>query len=56
MRALDCPDATTHGDLHVVGTDDADLVRQVREHIEDAHPNLSPDQAEAIVAQGAYDE
>jgi hypothetical protein len=56
MRAHDCRDEGGHGDLHFRGVDDEDLIRQVREHLKDAHPDRDPDDAEAIVRQGAYDE
>lgn len=56
MRGLDCKDPGSHEDVHFVGADDDDLVRQVRDHITDLHPNMSPDQAATIVTEGAYDE
>lgn len=56
MRGLDCSDPSTHPDVHFTGQDDDDLERQVREHIADAHPGMSPDEARRIVAQNAHDE
>jgi predicted small metal-binding protein len=55
MRALDCVDAA-HEDMHVTADTDAELVEKVREHIAQAHPDMGADQAEGIVAAGAYDE
>jgi predicted small metal-binding protein len=55
MRALDCVHPV-HDDVHATAENDEQLVEKVREHIADAHPDMSPDQAEEIVAQGAYDE
>ena len=56
MRGLDCSDPSTHPDEHFSGQDDDDLERQVRQHIAEAHPGMSPDDARGIVTQGAYDE
>ena len=55
MRALDCVDPA-HEDLHVTAESDEELVGKVRDHIAQAHPDMGPDQAEGIVAEGAYDE
>lgn len=56
MRALDCEDPANHPDVHFTGADDDDLVRQVAEHIRQAHADMSPDQARQIVTEGSYDE
>ena len=56
MRALDCQDPETHADVHFKGSDDDDLVRQVQDHIRQAHTGMSPDEAQEIVREGAYDE
>lgn len=56
MRALDCKDPATHADVHFTGTDDDDLLQQVRDHIREVHPGMSPDEAEGIVREAAYDE
>ena len=55
MRALDCVHPA-HEDKHVTAETDEELVEKVREHITQAHPDMGPDQAQGIVAQGAYDE
>jgi hypothetical protein len=55
MRALDC-NHPAHDDLHVTAESDDQLEQKVREHISDAHPDMSPDDASGIVAEGAYDE
>ena len=55
MRAMDCTDES-HAKVHFSGADDNDLIRQVREHIGVAHPKMSQDEAEGIVAEAAYDE
>ena len=56
MRGLDCSDPNTHPDVHFTGQDDDDLERQVRQHIGESHPDMSPEDARGIVAQGAHDE
>ena len=55
MRALDCIHPA-HEDLHATAETDEELVEKVRAHIAQAHPDMSPDQAGDIVAEGAYDE
>lgn len=55
MRALDCKHPS-HDDVHVTAASDEELKGIVRQHITDAHPDMTPDQADDIVAQGAYDE
>ena len=55
MRALDCVHPA-HEDVHATAATDDELVQKVRQHIVDAHPDMSPDDADGIVAQGAYDE
>jgi hypothetical protein len=55
MRALDCIHPA-HEDMHATAGTDEELVEKVREHITEVHPDMDPDQAEGIVAQGAYDE
>lgn len=55
MRAVDCKDPG-HGDLHVTAATDEELTEKVRQHISDAHPGMSPDDASGIVSQDAYDE
>lgn len=56
MRALDCKDPATHADVHFTGPDDQDLVGQVKDQIREIHPGMSPDEAEVIVRDAAYDE
>jgi predicted small metal-binding protein len=55
MRAVDCIHPA-HEDLHATAETDDELEQQVRQHISEAHPDMSPDQAADIVAGGAYDE
>lgn len=55
MRAVDCVHPA-HDDLHATAESDDELTRVVREHIQDAHPDMSPDDASGIVTQNAYDE
>ena len=56
MRGFDCSDPGTHADIHFSGADDTDIERQVRAHISEAHPDMSPDEAPQMVAASAYDE
>ena len=55
MRAVDCVHPA-HEDVHATAATDDELVEQVRQHITQVHPDMSPDDATEIVAQGAYDE
>lgn len=55
MRAVDCVHPA-HEDLHATAETDDQLIGKVRQHISEAHPDMSPDDANGIVAQGAYDE
>jgi hypothetical protein len=55
MRAVDCIHPS-HEDMHVTADTDEELVEKVRAHIGEAHPDMAPEQASEIVAQGAYDE
>jgi hypothetical protein len=55
MRALDCIHPA-HEDVHVTADTDEELVEKVRAHIAEVHPDMSPEQASDIVAQGAYEE
>ena len=55
MRAMDCKHPA-HEDMHATAATDEELVQKVRQHISETHPDMSPDQATEIVAQGAYDE
>lgn len=55
MRALDCKDPS-HEDVHASAQNDEELTEVVRQHIAQAHPGMSPDDAAGIVAQDAYDE
>lgn len=55
MRAFDCVHPA-HEDMHVTAETDDEVVVKVREHIAEAHPDMSPDDAQGLVAQGAYDE
>lgn len=55
VRALDCVHPA-HEDTHVTAESDDELVEKVRQHISEVHPDMSPEDAEGIVAQAAYDE
>ena len=55
MRALDCKHPA-HEDMHATAPNDDELIEKVRQHIVETHPDMSPDQAEQIVAANAYDE
>ena len=55
MRAVDCVHPA-HEDLHATGENDEELIEKVRQHIAEVHPDMNPDEATGIVAQGAYDE
>ena len=55
MRALDCVHPA-HEDMHATAESDAELIEKVRQHIAEAHPDMSPDDAVGIVRQNAYDE
>jgi hypothetical protein len=50
-RELDCP----MGDGHLEAENDEQLLEQARAHARDAHPELSDEQLQAVVAQGARD-
>lgn len=54
-RGLDCRDQA-HDDIHFSGSDDADLERQVREHRDEFHQEMSDDDVKQVVGQGSYDE
>jgi len=55
MRALDCVH-DAHEDIHFTADSDDDLLRQVREHRDQYHPEMSDDDVRNIVAASAYDE
>lgn len=55
MRALDCVHPA-HEDMHATAENDEQLIEQVRQHIAQAHPDMSPDEATEIVRESAYDE
>ena len=55
MRAMDCSDAS-HDDIHFTGADDDDLIRQVKQHRDEYHPEMNDDDVRQVVAQNAYDE
>ena len=50
-RELHCP----MGDGHLEAEDDAQLLEMARAHVKEAHPELSDEQVQQIVAQGAHD-
>jgi hypothetical protein len=55
MRALDCVHEA-HEDMHFTGADDDDLVRQVKQHRDQYHPEMTDEQARETVMANAYDE
>jgi hypothetical protein len=55
MRALDCVHEA-HEDMHFSAENDEALIEQVRMHRDQFHPDLSDDDVQQIVSQGAYDE
>jgi hypothetical protein len=55
MRALDCVH-DAHEDIHFTAESDDDLIRQVREHRDQYHPEISDDDIQNLVAANAYDE
>jgi predicted small metal-binding protein len=55
MRAYDCPDVA-HGNIHMTGADDQELMKQVQAHRDEFHIELTDDQIKEMVSQGAYDE
>ena len=56
MRALDCTHPAHEQPIHATAENDQELEQRVRQHISEVHPDMSPDQARQIVAEGAYDE
>jgi hypothetical protein len=42
--------------VHATAENDEQLINVVRQHIQAVHPDMDPEQAVDIVAQGAYDE
>ena len=55
MRALDCSHPS-HDDVPFTGADDDDLIRQVQQHRDEYHTEMSDDDVRQVVAQNAYDE
>lgn len=55
MRALDCVHPA-HEDMHATAATDTELIEKVRQHITEAHPDMSPEEALDLVRQNAYDE
>jgi len=50
-RELDCP----MGDGHLEADTDEQLLEKARAHASEAHPELSDEQLQAVVSQGARD-
>lgn len=50
-REVHCP----FGDGHVEADDDQQLLEKVRAHAAEAHPELTDEQVQQVVAQGAHD-
>jgi hypothetical protein len=55
MRALDCVHEA-HDDVHFTGTTDDDLIKQVQQHRDEYHPEMTDEDVRTVVAEGAYDE
>jgi hypothetical protein len=55
MRGLDCKHPA-HEDMHFTGADDDDLVRQVQQHRDQYHQEMSDEDVQQVVSQNAYDE
>ena len=55
MRALDCVHEA-HEDKHFTGADDDELVRQVMQHRDQYHPEMTDEQVQEHVTSNAYDE
>ena len=50
-REIHCP----MGDGHLEADDDAQLLEKVRAHAAEAHPELTEEQIQQVMAQGAHD-
>lgn len=50
-REIHCP----MGDGHLEADDDEQLLEKVRAHAADAHPELTEEQIQQVMAQGAHD-
>lgn len=50
-REIHCP----MGDGHLEADDDAQLLKKVRAHAAEAHPELTEEQIQEVMAQGAHD-
>ena len=50
-RELDCP----RGDGHLEAETDDQLLEMARAHARDAHPELTDEQLQAVVSEGARD-
>ena len=55
MRGFDCshPD---HGDMHMSGADDEELIQKGLQHRDQYHPEFTDDQIREIVTNNARDE
>jgi len=54
MRALDCSQG--HDTIHFSAETDEELMRKVREHAAEAHPELGEEQLQGMFAQLVHDE
>lgn len=50
-REIHCP----MGDGHLEADDDVQLLEKVRAHAAEAHPELTEEQIQEVMAQGAHD-
>ncbi len=50
-RELHCP----FGDGHIEAENDDELLEKVKAHAAEAHPDLTEEQLQQVVAQGAHD-
>jgi chemotaxis regulatin CheY-phosphate phosphatase CheZ len=55
MRAFDCVHEA-HEDVHFTAETDEDLIRQIRQHRDQYHTEISDEQIREMVTAGAYDE
>jgi len=55
MRAYDCTDPS-HGDMHMTGEDDEELMTKIEAHRDQYHEGMSDDQIRQMVTESAYDE
>jgi len=54
MRAIDCSEG--HDTVHMAAETDDELMRQVRAHAAEVHPELNDEQLQGMFAQLVHDE